>query len=113
MLQAEVITQRVFKTLGSPLTTNNPQHTREDAEKIHRQTNRGRKMDYFTLDGSTIPWRTFTPEFSPCFFGPFPIIPTGSVKKASKCSTTKDQTKGQQYGGRLDQKICYEKTARL
>lgn len=114
MVQADVITQqRVFKrgsSSGSPLTTNDSQHTGEDAQKSHRQTSRGQKLDYFILDGATIPQRTF----SPCFFGPFPIIPTGPVKESSKSSTTKHQTKRYKYGGCLDQRnLCYEKTAKL
>lgn len=76
---------------------------------MHRQSSRGQKLDYFILDSATIPWRAFTPKFSPRFFGPFPIIPTGSAKRASNCSTTNHQTKRYKYGGRLDQKISVMK----
>lgn len=55
MGQADVLAQqRGFKrgySSGSPLT-DNPQHTGEDAQKIHRQTSRGQKMDYFILDAT-------------------------------------------------------------
>lgn len=63
MLEHNKLQKRVF--FRPRLTVYNPQNAGEDAQKIHRHTSRGQKLDYFSLDGAPFPQRTFTPNLVP------------------------------------------------